>query len=430
MYRGSKRRNAALAIITFFLILSMIGPHTVNREKIKNWDNETYWRINPSGVPPDWYGILRNLPPTEWLRESFKDGKYVFYYNFHYSASPQEILIITNSTSSLTVKIIPPDKREYTLWEGPVYGTAYPRRLHQTFLKIAEEKCNTTVSEGDILLKDAYNVIFSKPKKDCFEHPDFLRGTYEIVVEGNPAFRGDEEIRIRLVGKTYGNLGTDTLGRDVWAGFVWGARDTIITAVLSAAMLTGIALLLGTLSTISGRMGTISDFVSKLLTVIPALPAAVVLVILASRITPDYTLEINPLTLSLIVGILFVGNTSRSIKAIVEEELRKGYIESARAIGGDTPWILKKHVSRVLLPYVIYQFSISVPSLIGFITLLGFFNVAPGLNWGALMSQTLRTYGKYTLAWWQVVPVGTAIELIALGFIWLTKEIEDEFLGE
>jgi len=429
MYRGSKRRNAALVIITLFLILSTIGPRTVEKEKIKNWNNETYWRINPSGVPPDWYGTLKNLPPTEWLRGSFKDGKYVFLYYFHYSASPEDILILTNSTSSLTVKIVTPDKREYTLWEGPVYGIAYPRRLHQTFLKIAEERCNTTVSEGDILLKDAYNVIFSKPKKDCFEHPDFLRGTYKIVVEGAPAFRGDEEIRIRVIGKTYGNLGTDTLGRDVWTGFVWGARDTIITAVLGAAILAGMALLLGTLSTISGWMGAISDFVSKLLTVIPALPTAVILVILASAITPDYTLDISPLTLSLVVGILLMGNTSRNIKAIVEEELRTEYVESARAIGGDALWILKKHVSKVLLPYVVYQFSISVPSLIGFITLLGFFNVTPGLNWGALMSQTLRTYGKYTLAWWQVVPVGTAIGLIALGFIWLTKEIEDQFLG-
>jgi peptide/nickel transport system permease protein len=172
----------------------------------------------------------------------------------------------------------------------------------------------------------------------------------------------------------------------------------------------------------------LADFISKLVTVTPTLPAAVALVIIASRITPDYTIRISSLNMALILGVLLMGNTSRNIRSIVEEELRKEYVESARALGGNSLWILRKHVSKVLLPYTAYQFSLAVLWMIAFMTLMGFFNVVPGLNWGALMSQTLRTYGKFTMAWWQVVPIGTAIGLIALGFVWFTKEIEDEFL--
>ncbi|NJF25035.1 ABC transporter permease [Thermococcus sp. Bubb.Bath] len=428
MLGRGKGRTAAILIVLAFVVFSIVGPYTVNQEKIKNWDNETYWSINPRGVPPDWYGWIMNLPPTEWLKGDFENGSYVFTYDFHYSASPQEILILSNSTSSLRVDIIGPDGRRYTVWNGPVYGIARPSRLPQTFSRIAKEKCGITVSEGDILFRNAYNIIFSKPNGDCYDHPDFLKGTYRITVSGNPPLTKRDGVRIRVIGRTYGNLGTDTLGRDVWAGFAWGARDTIATAILGAAILTMLGLFLGAGSAMSGWMGNLADFISKLVTVTPTLPAAVALVIIASRITPNYTMRISSLNMALILGILLMGNTSRNIRSIVEEELRKEYVESARALGGNSLWILRKHVSRVLLPYTAYQFSLAVPGMIAFMTLMGFFNVVPGLNWGALMSQTLRTYGKFTMAWWQVVPVGTAIGLIALGFVWLTKEIEYEFL--
>ncbi|AEK73190.1 ABC-type transport system, permease component [Thermococcus sp. 4557] len=423
MFERNLSTRAAVAIILSFILVSIIGPHTLNHEDVENWDNLSYWRLNPQGVPPEWYGELVGLPKTEWLQGERQAGAFVFTYDFHYSSSPSDIIFIPNSTGVMRIKIIGPDGREYILWDGYVFGEIHFSKNPSVFVRIAGEKCNVTPDGGNLLFHDAFNVIFSKPTEDCLDHPEFLKGEYKIVVEG-----AEKEPRIRVLGKSYGLLGTDTVGRDVWTGFIWGMRETIVIAILGSLATVGLALVLGTLSVLSSWVGKIADFVSRLVTVTPVLPVAVSAVVLVAAIDENYVIKASPLAIALIVGILMMGNVSRNVRSMVEEELRKEYVESARALGGSSLWILRKHVSKVLVPYTVYQFALAVPGTIAFITLLGFFNIVPGFNWGTIMSQTIREGATYRLAWWQVVPVGVSIGLLALSFVSLSRRIEEEFL--
>ncbi|MBP1911576.1 hypothetical protein [Thermococcus stetteri] len=134
-------------------------------------------------------------------------------------------------------------------------------------------------------------------------------------------------------------------------------------------------------------MGRLSNLTSRLLTIIPLLPfVGAVAIDLGTFNTSKQMTTIRPIVVAFILGLIVAGEASRSVRAIVKEELRKGYVESAVALGGNWSWILKKHMTRTPIPYSLHQFSITIPKILALITLLGFFSIVPGFNWGSIMS--------------------------------------------
>ncbi|NJE05612.1 ABC transporter permease [Thermococcus sp. M36] len=416
----------SVIVITTMIAVSLIGPSRVNPEDIENWDNILYWHLNPKNVPPEWYGKLTNLPKTEWLTATEENGSYVFKYDFHYKVAPKDIIIVLDKFESYRVTIKDPEGNEYIMW-----NTLIPKELNLrnsiALREIAREKCGVETTSGQLLFWNGLNVIFSKPKKDCILNPEPVKGTYLIVL--TPLGQYNSTPKVYIQGESYGVMGTDNFGRDLWAGYLWGMRETIAIAVIGALFAMGLAMIFGMLSVLSSGLGKALNFVSNLLTVMPLLPVAIGLIIIISDINDyTYTISTDPLLLAVVLGILSVGDLSRNIRSIVDEELRKEYIESSKALGGSSRWILTRHVSKVLIPYTLYQFALAVPGIIALITLLGFFNVVPGFNWGTLMSQSIRENTVYRLSWWHILPVGISIGLMALSFVAIARDIERRFL--
>ncbi|CAI1492516.1 ABC-type dipeptide/oligopeptide/nickel transport systems, permease components [Thermococcus nautili] len=428
-------RKLSVLIIAFFVAFSIIGPHMVVEKNAENWNNASYWKYNPIGVPPEWYGKLAGLPKTEWLEGTYQNGSFVYYYDFHYESVPQNILVIPNLTKSLRISIVDPHGKEYPVWNGMVPDSLNLGTVSSSIMRIAEEKCNPKPTWSQLLFHNPLKAVFAEPGTDCVFHFVPLRGTYKIVITGTfGKLESNDEPKVRILGLSYGRLGTDVYGRDVWTGYAYGARETIMISILGAGILALLAFAVGSLSVISTKFGSVVNAASKILTSTPSLPLAVLLVVVLGHIeyglTPnDIKIHVNPYVMALIVAIVFIGTSSREIRSIVEEELRKEYIESSRAMGASPLQILRFHIFPVLLPYVVYLFAISVPGIIAFITLLGFFNVVPGFNWGTIMSTPLMAgIAKYVPYWWQIVPLGLSLGLIAYAFIDLGRFVEARFL--
>ncbi len=109
---------------------------------------------------------------------------------------------------------------------------------------------------------------------------------------------------------------------------------------------------------------------------------------------------------------------------MVTVEMSKDYIESSRSLGASDLWILRKHVLRTVAPYATSQFVLISAKTVALVSLLGFFSVVPGMNWGTLMAMIIVQKALYYKAWWMVVPVGVAISLLAVAFILLSMGIE------
>ena len=442
-----RRVSIALLIVAAYIIASLVGPLTIRAEDLKNWNNLNYWDRNPKAKPPEWYGAFKGLPPSEWVRGEYRDGVFRFTYDFHYSLAPEDIVVIMNTTKSIEITMTTPDNETIKLFAGSpslMNYTLHLKKNYPLFEELAEKRCGTKLTGESFFGKNVFNTVFSEPKEDCLTNPKPLHGKYVITIKAQdspiiramyggkiPKLEPNETIRVFIAGQSHGFLGTDIFGRDVWVGFLGGMGETLLIAFAGALISVSLGLLLGTLGAIGGKLGTGSNLASRFLTVLPTLPFAMVTIIALGTIELEnrvYVIKVHSLSVALVLGILLTGNISRNVRSIVKEELRKGYTESSKALGGNLPWILKKHVSRILVPYGLEQLAITIPGVIALLTLLGFFNISPGFNWSSLMSQTIVYNAQYQFLWWLVLPIGVSMALLAISFVVIANWIEEEFI--
>lgn len=408
--RASLKMKAAAAILLAYLIASVLSPHLADKNAIEHWNDKMYWVENPKLAPPEWVNLFgRNLPPTEELKPSrAEDGLYVYEYDFHYSAPPQDIVIHPNSSSWTTVNLTMPDGREYTVYEGLPRDQIRLAMAFPVLQRIARDNgINCTTSD---LIFNGLEPIFRE------------KGTYtiKVVTNGKPS--------VKVLGKTYGLMGTDGVGRDVWQGFIWGLRETMEMVVAVGAIAVLLGTLLGIASALSGLAGSVTDALSKLSTVLPLVPVMVMIIPITGKVSYGGHLKVPFWSFVLVMGFLLFGKVSRNVRALVETELSKEYVESSRSLGGSKWWILRYHISKAVLPYSVYQFSTLMPKVVALVSLLGFFEAIPGFNWGTLLGSMITEHQLFSMAWWIVLPIGTALALFAMAFVLINLEMEERFL--
>ncbi|ASJ01911.1 peptide ABC transporter permease [Thermococcus profundus] len=419
--RPSIKLTVALIIVTAYLLGAAVAPHFVNKEDVNNWYNGNYWIKNPKLAPPEWVNLFgANQPPSETLRPVEENGrKHVFEYDFHYSHSPEDIKIRFNQSRFERVRITikTPDGKEYVLYNSLIMEELSLRTKVSTLMKIGEAN-GIEVTETDILFGDALKPVFFKNESGKIV-PN--TGKYTITVTSRA------EPTVTVVGKVHGLLGTDVKRRDLWVGFLWGLRETMILVITTSLLATFLGTLLGISGGLSGTTGFFSDAVSKISAITPLVPVMIALVPVKGEVGPDGILDISMTLFVAILGFLLSGKISRNVKVMVATEMKKEYIESAVSLGGSKWWILKNHVLRAVLPYSIYQLTLLVPRVVALVSILGFFRAAPGFNWGTLMASVVIENPKATLYWWEVIPITLALGFFALAFVLINREIEDRF---
>jgi peptide/nickel transport system permease protein len=209
-------------------------------------------------------------------------------------------------------------------------------------------------------------------------------------------------------------LGTDDLGRDIWARLLYAGRiDLLIgfTAVLAPFIL-GSALGL-----IAGYRGGWADAViMRVLDIVVAFPFYVLVIAVVFALGAGVT--------SIFIAITAVGWVSytRIVRGEVLVAKRLGYIQAARAAGLSTPRILVRHLTpNVLSQAVVYAMSDIVLTILAVVTLgyLGLGVQPPTPEWGAMMQageQYLSIHPMLATApGIAVVLTGLALSLIGDG---------------
>jgi peptide/nickel transport system permease protein len=209
-------------------------------------------------------------------------------------------------------------------------------------------------------------------------------------------------------------LGTDDLGRDIWARLLYAGRiDLLIgfTAVLAPFILGS------TLGLIAGYRGGWADAViMRVLDIVVAFPFYVLVIAVVFALGAGVT--------SIFIAITAVGWVSytRIVRGEVLVAKRLGYIQAARAAGLSTPRILVRHLTpNVLSQAVVYAMSDIVLTILAVVTLgyLGLGVQPPTPEWGAMMQageQYLSIHPMLATApGIAVVLTGLALSLIGDG---------------
>ncbi|WP_148883024.1 ABC transporter permease [Thermococcus aciditolerans] len=412
-----------VAIIVIYTIAAFMAPYFVNEEKIENWYNGLYWKDNPRLAPPSWVNLLgKSLPPTEELAPvKSQPGLQVFEYDFRYSTPPQNIIVKFNRTEGrqVTVTVTTPSGENYLFHPGTSVDEISLAYQWQVLMEIANDRGVEFRMEDTAFRRGLRPLFFVNRSGEVVpEH-----GVYTITVEG--AINST----VKIVGATYGILGTDTYGRDVGAAFLWGARQTVILVYLTAVVAVALGTLTGLAASLRGRAGTAVDSISKLSTIIPVIPFMIALIPLTGSVSYNARITIPVWAFVPALAFLLFGKIARNVGAIVRTELNKEYVAAAESLGADRRWVLRRHILRIVGPYSIYQLSLFAPKVIALVSILGFFRVAPGFNWGTMLGMVLSQNAIYSMAWWMILPIGLALVLFALAFVLINRELEERFLS-
>ncbi len=213
-------------------------------------------------------------------------------------------------------------------------------------------------------------------------------------------------------------LGTDDLGYNVLGRLMVGGRSSLEVGV-SAALL---AACLGTIwGAVSGYAGGATDaFMMRIVDTLLAIPALLLLLLLASVFTP--TIPVLIFALSSVSWLV----TARLVRGQAMALRQREFIEATAGFGGRNYWIVFRHVVPNVAGTVVVQATFEIANAILLLAALSFLGLGPpppATNWGSMLSNGL-TYA-YDGAWWLVYPAGLAIVLTVVAFNFLGEALRD-----
>lgn len=218
-------------------------------------------------------------------------------------------------------------------------------------------------------------------------------------------------------------LGTDVPGRDIFAQLVYGARASLIVAMVAGSLATAGALLFGALPALVG--GSLDRLSNRLVVFLLALPGAPLVVLIGSLAVG------SRLTVILVIAFLGVPSNARILRSQVVTLRQRGFIASAQGFGGGPFYVLRRHIVPGLAPLVIVGLVSWAGVAVGLEAGLSFLGLGDpsGISWGltlnrALAQQTIYFSPMWT--WW-VLPAGFAITLAVLGLTFVGVALEPVF---
>jgi peptide/nickel transport system permease protein len=224
-------------------------------------------------------------------------------------------------------------------------------------------------------------------------------------------------------------MGADAAGRDVFVRVVYGARTSLLVAILA----TGIAVLIGVVLGITAGYfgGKIDTLISRTIDIILSVPILLFAlgIVAACSADPNGCLGglVKPgLTLVIVVIALFSWPyVARIVRGNTLSLREKEFIDAARSLGAGNGRIMFREVFPNLVAPVIVYSTLLIPSNILFEASLSFLGVGVPQStpsWGRMLADSAEVF-QY--AWWLMLFPGLFLIATTLAFNLLGDGLRD-----
>lgn len=214
-------------------------------------------------------------------------------------------------------------------------------------------------------------------------------------------------------------LGTDEVGRDVFARIVYGGRTSLFVGLVSALVSLAIGVPLGLLA--GYYKGVPGVMVMRLADIFMSVPSMILVLVLVSMIGPSIQ------SVTIVIGVMGWPQFARQLYGSVLAVREKDYVQAAVAIGEKSWRIILKYILPNAFAPVIITFTFSIASAIlqeSSLSFLGMGVQLPQASWGNIMyaAQSITVLSQRPWLW---VPPGLALLITVLSINFFGDGLRD-----
>lgn len=217
-----------------------------------------------------------------------------------------------------------------------------------------------------------------------------------------------------------GFLGTDEMGRDVFARLLVGGQTTVTVAGLAVLLSTVIGILYGGLSGYYG--GWLDQMMMRLLEAMLAIPSLLIMIALQAIIQGGRG------SLILIIGFTSWMTMARLVRTQFIEVKQKNYVHAAKLMSTPKRKIFARHLLRnswsIILVIAVFNFANAIFTEVS-LSFLGI-GIAPDIpSWGNMLTNAQKDV--LAGSWWVSFFPGMMIVLTILSINFIGEELKKKF---
>jgi peptide/nickel transport system permease protein len=229
----------------------------------------------------------------------------------------------------------------------------------------------------------------------------------------------DPDIRVSTGPSLTHWLGTDNVGRDLFAQLLEGAKVAFIVGLSAAFFSIVIGTLVGMVAGYTG--GLLDAFLMRTADIIMVLPSLVILLILASLFG-----QFNIWIIVFIIAIMRWPAVSRVIRSQTLSLKHRPFIEASRVAGASHLRIIFRHIMPNVLPLAFLYMTFRVTAAIlveAALSFLGFGDPSQ-VSWGMMLQWVWKSGHMFQAPYW-LIPPGVCISLLTLAFYMLGRAMDE-----